>query len=317
LQSTVLPSNPSIVFVHLGPSLPEYLPIAIAQAHLFNPTFSIYLLANETALKNHSKELTDLQVKLISCESLLKNKFHKKFIARSKLDKKFRNGFWTFTTERFFYLEEFLEQYKLSDVFHVENDIMLYTNLEELLPIFRQNYTNMIGATFDNDHRCIPGFLYISNVKPLKQLVKFIAKRAHKSNNDMKSLAQFRKKYHKQWIEHLPILPPEYTQDHTLISTSGSRGTDPSHFFKHFEKFNSIFDAAAIGQYLGGIDPWHKNSDPGFINEECVFNPQNFCFYWKEDNQGRKIPIIAYKEKECKINNLHIHSKNLNKFKSR
>jgi hypothetical protein len=109
---------------------------------------------------------------------------------------------------------------------------------------------------------------------------------------------------------------PEYTKNYELISPTGLRGTSPEHFCNHFEKFHSIFDAAAIGQYLGGTDPWHGHSNPGFINESCVFNPTNFKFLWKKDEQGRKIPIIEYQNQQWKINNLHIHSKNLSQFKS-
>lgn len=310
-------SEPSIVFVHLGPTLPEYLPTALSQARLFNPEISIYLLANESAIKNKDLIGKDSNIKLISCESLQKSFCHKKFITRSTLNKTFRNGFWFFTTERFFYLAAFLKQYRLVDVFHLENDVMLYANLNELLPLFKKNYHDMIAATFDNDHRCIPGFLYISNAKPLEHFLDFITQKKNKSSNDMEAFSRFQQKYQGQWIDHLPILIPEYSKDHELISSSGSQGSHPNQFSNHFEQFHSIFDAAAIGQYLGGIDPRNGVCKPGFINEECIFNPTHFTFHWQEDDQGRKIPLITYQGSQWKINNLHIHSKNLKQFKSK
>lgn len=309
--------EPSIVFVHLGSSLPDYLPIAIAQARLFNPSLSIYLIANKKALtKGAKKELRNSQTKFISCESLTQSASHKKFRAKSKLDKKFRKGFWTFTTERFFYLSAFLKKYNLSNIFHLENDVMLYTDLKCALPIFLKNYANKIGATFDNDNRCIPGFLYISNQAALEQFTDFIGATAERGDNDMQLFAKFQKQEEGKWIKHLPILTPEYAKDHQLISSSGSKGSNPLDFSSHIEEFHSIFDAAAIGQYLGGIDPRNGDSTPGFINEECIFNPSNFQFAWKADEHSRKIPIMAYKGKEYKINNLHIHSKNLKAFQS-
>lgn len=307
----------SIVFIHLGPEIPSYLPTAIDQARLFNPDIPIYLLANKTALKELPQGLKKSGAKCISCESLPQSKAHKRFKAQSKLDKKFRHGFWTFTTERFFYLTAFLKHHQLSNVFHLENDVMLYANLNELLPTFKRYYPNMIGALFDNDERCIPSLLYIANTKPMEYFTRFISKKRGKSNNDMKFLSDFKKKYHKKWIDCLPILPPEYTQDHELISASGLKGGDPSHFIQHFESFQSIFDAAAFGQYLGGIDPRNGESEPGFINESCIFNPSDFEFRWEEDSQGRKIPIVIYNGQALKINNLHIHSKNLKKFESK
>ena len=317
LNKKTPPTEPSIVFVHLGPELPSYLSSALSQARLFNPDMAIYLLANEEALKNLSQEVRSSNVQCISCESVPLSKAHKQFKARSKLDKKFRKGFWIFTTERFFYLSAFIRQYGLSDVFHLENDVMLYRNLKEVLPIFKEHYSNMIGATFDNDQRCIPGFLYIANAVPLEQFTQFVAKKEDKSGNDMKFLSEFREKHHKKWIDSLPILTPEYAQDHELISTSGLKGTDPSILFQHFENFHSIFDAAALGQYLGGIDPRNGESAPGFINESCLFNPSYSQFVWEEDLEGRRVPWMVYKDQKYRINNLHIHSKNLKEFESK
>ena len=82
-------------------------------------------------------------------------------------------------------------------------------------------------------------------------------------------------------------------------------------------KLDSISDAAAIGQYLGGIDPWHGcHNTIGFINETCIFNPALCSFVWELDFKNRKIPYIIFKNAKYCINNLHIHCKNLNKFKS-
>jgi hypothetical protein len=303
-------ASPSIVFVHLGPSIPSYVPTAVHQARLFNPDLPIYLLANQAALKNYPQD--DQLIQCIAVESLPFSRAHKKFIASSRLDKKFRGGFWTFATERFFCLADFLRQYKLSDVFHLENDVMLYANLKELLPVFSKYYPNMIGATFDNDHRCIPGFLYIATLAPLQRFVDFIVQNLDQLENDMHALSLFKKKYRKQWIEHLPIVMSEYVKD-----PNQPRVENLSDFSTHFQEFNSIFDAAAIGQYLGGIDPRNGDSSPGFINESCVFSPAAFQFEWQKDDQERQIPTVCYQGKKWKVNNLHIHSKNLAKFDSK
>jgi len=71
-----------------------------------------------------------------------------------------------------------------------------------------------------------------------------------------------------------------------------------------------------MGQYLGGIDPIHRNSAPGFINETCVFNPSHLTYVWWCDNKGRKVPFALYKGNLHKIANLHIHSKRLYEFNS-
>jgi len=306
----------SIVFVHIGPTLPSYLPIALKQARLFNPDAALYLIANEEALANPSQELKEALPFYVSCESLSKSKYHRQFIKKSKLAKHPQKGFWRITTERFFYLAELMKEHNLTEVFHLENDVMLYTELEELLPIFKTHYSNRIGATFDSDERCIPGFLYLSTYAPIKQLVHFVAQQADKGWNDMKFISRFKDQYQGIWIDHLPVLMPQYAIDHELISPIGSRGEHPGYFSLHFDQFSSIFDAAALGQFLGGIDPFHGPSTPGFINERCIFNPSHFTFEWRIDEQGRKVPFAIYRGQVSKINNLHIHSKDLKKFYS-
>jgi hypothetical protein len=78
--------------------------------------------------------------------------------------------------------------------------------------------------------------------------------------------------------------------------------------------FPFIFDAAAIGQYLGGVDPRNAPGDTrGFINETCVIKYNNYNI-WFEDVNGIKKPFIQIGDKKVPIFNLHIHSKNLNEF---
>ena len=44
----------------------------------------------------------------------------------------FRNGFWISTTARFFYIEVFMTLFKETNIFHIENDIMLYQDLNKI-----------------------------------------------------------------------------------------------------------------------------------------------------------------------------------------
>jgi hypothetical protein len=77
-----------------------------------------------------------------------------------------------------------------------------------------------------------------------------------------------------------------------------------------FDKFNYIFDGAAIGQYLGGVDPANISGNTiGFVNETCIIKFNKYSFVWKD-----KKPFIIIRGKEYPIFNLHIHSKNLKMF---
>ena len=91
--------------------------------------------------------------------------------------------------------------------------MMLYADLEKMLPIFQKYYHGMIGATFEKDDRCVPGFLYIPNPEVMEMLIGGFPSRVDISNSDMETLARFKNKYHKLWIDFLPIIPPDYISD--------------------------------------------------------------------------------------------------------
>jgi hypothetical protein len=85
--------------------------------------------------------------------------------------------------------------------------------------------------------------------------------------------------------------------------------------FPDFGDTDQIFDAAAIGQYLGGIDPIHAGgATPGFINETCTIDYSKYTFHWKKNPKGLWIPNICVGGIYYPVLGLHIHSKNLKNF---
>lgn len=302
----------SIVFIHIGKTIPPYASIALEQARTFNPEADIVLLANQDAI---SARACQKEFRCVALESLAKRAGHEEFLRRSGLDSKSREGFWLYASERFLYLADFMEQHQVHNVFHLEYDNMLYADLGTLLPIFRRHYSG-IAATFDNDERCIPGFMYIRSPEAMTRLAQAFGQHAHENLNDMQLIALF-KKENPNDVHSLPIITAEYIAEYTLVSPSGHIASDKTEFSAHVQEFKSIFDAAALGQFLGGIDPRNGDSSPGFINESCVFDPSKLDIQWHYDEQGRRSPHVVYSHAKYRINNLHIHSKNLSRFKSK
>ncbi len=308
-------SGYSIVFVHLGKKIPDYLFDAVGQARLFNGHADIIVIAEQKAIDQVSEiKCKEHNLMFVPCESLMLSDVHNKFRRETALSKTSREGFWCKATERFFYLDALMRQYELSDLFHLEYDIMLYVDLEDLLPIFKK-YPG-IAATFDADQRCIPGFMYIAQADAIKKLVDFIAKKASKGLNDMHVIALFKQQNNREVIDNLPIIMPEYIECYGLCNELGHSTKSPKDYTQYINLFNSIFDGAAIGQYLGGIDPLNGPSSAGFVNETCLFNASKLTYLWHENTQGRKVPFASCGEKMYRINNLHIHSKNLKAFAS-
>lgn len=222
-------------------------------------------------------------VKLIDSVTLQTN-----FDEKSKLDKNFRNGFWNNASKRLFLLYEYLKMNNLTNVIHLENDVLLYNNMN-------YNFKEKIYITMDSNNRCIPGIIYIPNYNLFTKLIETY----DFTENDMINLSKFYT-IHKDIVKTFPII------DDSLNKCI---------YNENYQEFDSIFDAAAIGQYLGGVDPRNIPGDTsGFINETCEIKYDKYKFKWikKGDNY---FPYIQINDKLIQINNLHIHSKNLDKFR--
>ena len=293
-----------IVYIHIGKNLPAFFYDSARQTRLFNKTCTIYLLANQQAITDEDlNKFEDYSIKFIALESLVKTKEHEEFLQKSTLDKNFWEAFWLYTSERFLYLHDFCQQYHESDIIHLENDNMIYVDFNELMPVFKRHYKG-IGAVFDNDYKCIPGIVFFRYA-------------AHgKCDMEVFSILM-QEKREAGLIDNLPIIMPEYVHIHGLGSTNGTYSPHKERFFNHIDEFQSIFDGAALGQYFGGKDPRLGDSGPGFVNESCLYNSSLLSYRWVPDNEGRNIPYASYRDHEYRINNLHVHCKNLKQFSSK
>jgi hypothetical protein len=308
----------SIVLVHIGKELPSFAYESLCQARLFNKSCAIYLLASKQAIEKSDQErLQNCMIVPVSLESLHMSEDHKKFLKESPLSTTFREGFWLYASERFMYLADFVDQYEVEDdLVHLETDVMIYADFSMLVDTLHDKYPGL-GVTLDNDARCIPSIVYFRNSDMVKKLAHYFAEKASWGKTDMDILAMF---YHANFatglMNTLPIIMPEYYKQFGFVSPSGHRTQCPQRYYNNCEAFDGIFDACAIGQYLGGIDPRNGTSKPGFINESALFNCSHLSFYWELDSENRRVPYVKCNEKEYKVYNLHIHSKNLKAFSS-
>lgn len=210
----------------------------------------------------------------------------------SKVDAGFRNGFWKLCSMRLFYLYSYLKATNNQNVIHIENDVMLYQKVE--VPD-----DSKVWVTMDSNNRCIPGIILIPDYTKLDNLIVHY----NYGKNDMENLAFF---FHgnRDICESLPIIK------------QNSYYNNLDRYSAHFNKFGKIFDAAAIGQYLGGVDPRNIAGDTrGFVNETCAIDYSKYTFVWNFNNVlGLYQPHIIIDGAEIPIVNLHIHSKALNRF---
>ena len=285
----------NFILIALG-EIPDYLNDCIQQIKKTQKKSKIYLLVNKTS------EFKNKNCKIVNVESLKKSKEHILFIKKSKLAQdSFRNFFWKHSIERFYYLNDFLNKSNLTNVFHIENDVLLFQDLEKILKEIK--FYNF-ACIRDSINRVIGSLIFIKNKKVSTRIVKI--SNNYLNENDMKILNYLDKK-----ISNSINLPLGETLDFI----------EKSENFKKIKKIPFIFDAAAIGQFIDGphrkklltriffnIKKFFMIND-GFINTETNLKIYNWKIKWKN-----KKPYKQENEKLIPIVNLHIHSKNLKKF---
>lgn len=287
-------SDTNLVYFHTGKNFPNYLFDSIYQTNIFNSDIVIWIITDlewisyiYNNIRNFNIDINKLNIITIeNLDMLDKNKILPKNMDSFDKTIDFRNGFWKNTVLRFYYIAILIKHFDLTKIFHIENDVMLYKNLSNI------NVTNNLMAVQDSSLRAICSIIYIPNILQIINFLTFIKEQTFnftKFINDMDLMGQ-------------------YTLKDTFNS---SKIGDP------------LFDGAAIGQFLGGIDLANTNTpnlsiikpNPtiGFVNETADFKPNKYKFL--KSGKQRIFKCITG-EKSSDIVNLHIHSKRLWEFSS-
>lgn len=312
----------NLIYIHIGTKLPAYIYDSIYQTLIVSSNTKIYLLLTDSLIKECKNTINKFNINLYT-----KNKFEYhlniEYIPLSILysislqtfkdnqkynfNTEFRDHFWIYTTERFFYLETFMKLYQITNCFYIENDVMIYDNLSKISIDVSSKKLYLLK---DSPNRVIPSIIYIPNYNTIHLLNNFI-------------LSQIK-------------IQSKFLNDMDLLALYTNENPENTNYFPF--KLNEtpyIFDGASIGQYLGGIDPRNlsnfenktvleqklitfSNHTIGFINETCELTPNDLNIYHKNTyvhNFLLPITLPMYSNSK-QIFNLHIHSKQLYQFNS-
>lgn len=274
-----------LILIHSGNIFPFYINNTIKLAKKYISNIHIIIDAQFIDL------IEDKSCTIVSSNSL--EDFRYQTYNIKNYDIKFRDNFFTRTSSRFILLDNYITKNNICSCFHIENDIAIFSDLEEIKT--RLDQTNQDTAIImDHPYRCVPSIVWLKNHVSSKRLANFIYD--NNTLDDMKNLARYFLQ-NRDRIINLPIIPFDLIDKNSNIN-----------FGNYFDIFDSIFDGAAIGQYLYGIhteEDISKNTS-GFINETSVFKPDQYYISFKD-----KKPYVEHNNRQIKINNLHIHSKNL------
>jgi hypothetical protein len=280
------------IFIHIGEIFfPEYVSIAIEQCRKWNPKNPIIFIRS----KVFNNILFSSNITYIDIESINKTDKHIIFENTSRLDTTFRNGFWKYTTERLFFLEDYCIQNSINELFHLENDNMVYFNAEQLINVFRDTTNGITSPALAEDENTF-GLLYSNNLNIFSLFTETLLY----NNNNMNEMSLGSIFFKNNNCSFLPSIPCIYDiEDNKKQFISNN-----------IDKYNGIFDPAQYGQWLGGIDPRNGESKPyAFSNTRAIIEANNFEYYIKDNRYYIKKDNITYP-----IYLLHIHSKHLNNF---
>lgn len=290
-----------IIFVHSGFAVPEYVAVAIKQASRSNPNATIHLLTKgmDRGVFGRKHSFPE-NVQIVDCNAIKGSKLYRFFLSKTRKEKWYPRSLRYLSIERFYLLHDYMSKYGLEKVFHLEYDNMLYVDLAKYMPTISRLYPN-VAATSDNDDRIIAGLIYFNRATDVLNVAQELTVKASLHRFEMELLAEIKRE--KGFIDNLPIVTRRYIEEGNL---KNSIGNNSMQFAKYGEELPLIFDACALGQYVGGTDGTHG---PGFINEKAVIDPSKCEIVWE---RGR--PFFAYGGEKRPIVNLHIHSKNLQAF---
>jgi len=214
-----------------------------------------------------------------------------------------RDEFWCVTFTRLIYIENFLQHHGLNHVCEFANDVLIYFDIDDYAQTFKRLYSGLAVTPCGPQHT-LDGFAYIADWQALASMTGFWIKILAtlgidgiigKYHYDMVNEMTMMHLYHTEvGIETLPILP---FGDHSM----------------HFEHFGSVFDPATYGQYVGGtrVDGPGVKPTNHYVGHVLNAHPE-YDVVWE-----RGVPFFSYEEKLARVNNLHIHSKNMRPYMSR
>jgi hypothetical protein len=282
-----------IVLVHLGKNLPGYLFRNIEHISELFPNITINLIVSKNN-NHHAFKMKNVNIVYYQPSKNIDDLIESKII-----DLSFRNGFWRYTLERLFSIEQLHSAKPTKSFLYVESDVLIlpgfplsaFSNLAKI---------HWLPADYESD---IASLIYFPRYRLTQQFAQDLLNYLQKSiaPTDMKGLRYLRENY----PERYKLLPtgnsnfPQLTKGNKVYAQSS------------ISYFCGVFDSAAIGMWLTGVDPrltygFKKYFDTNMVNsEKSIIDPSAYRIMLSED---RKM-YFNFQKHLLPIYNLHIHSK--------
>jgi hypothetical protein len=326
-QTSHTENQPTLVYTCLGEQAftkhQSYIWESLRQSRLIGgPSLSIVVIINRVSHANSvQNEMKRLNITTLVYEDLLamdnasfvlNSEFHKAFFIQGVMAPGDNVDFNQLTSQRLFALYAYMNVELKSNIFHIENDNLLYFDLIDLM--HRMHTCGIhLGITKASPSQAVFSFLYVRNAGILEHFLRYTVEVFRLGR---KKAMDYLKT---EWINDMTIAG-RYL-DLFAATLEKSRATGISQLPVKFDSINCclcttannaetiIFDARAIGQYFGG-DYWHPGVS--FWTKSDFLDPRGELLTCQRTEKGLLIPYIRGK----RIVNIHVHSKNLKRFLS-
>lgn len=280
--------------------LPIYTVHCIHQIRIFYEG-DIYLIINDLE-SPFLKMINNYNVHIIDYATVIHQEFNETFyINREKFmiipGLHGRTDLFVRSFERFFILYNLMVQKNIENCFFMELDNLIYDDPNKWLEEFSKN---RLCYMFNNPDHCSSGIMYIKNSPALLAFIDYLIyfiKTSGEFMSEMTCLARYYE-LNKTIVQLLPV----------FWNKEGVHEYASSNYDKYN---NTIFDAASVGIYLLGTEPFHTGGVVLF-NQKNAFSCNDYTqdpIEWKTGEDGLRRPYIFNGECWILINNLHVHSK--------
>ena len=309
----------NIVYAYIGP-LPPYSVDTVHQSRLFFDG-PLYFIVSDLSSAYIPVLQDRYNVTIVPYETVKDEGFQA--MIEDNIDKfpdisgmGTRSKLMIYAFERFFVLNQLMKQKGIRDVLFMELDNLIYNDPRQWLSGFRQSE---MAYMFDDGGRASAGIAYIKNTPILEHFLNYCVTFIQEdTKNIMKNSLQEMVVLYYFWqentnrVQFLPILWPSKVE---------GDGTDFINASYTFPLYDSIFDAASLGICIGGLDLYHTNGAlvKGIKGPWSMFDYSGYRLEWQLDSEERHIPYLWSETRRdwIRVNNLHIHSKELMSYLSR
>ena len=238
---------------------------------------------------------------------------HRLFIGSYKCNVAFRQGDWRFVVERFFYVEELMRLFNLTDCIMMEYDVLVYQDLAQVTEKCKTAPNPTCRMACDNIVRGHPAFVYVPTPNAMAHICVFIQDNIATGLNDMDLLGLYAKTQ-PDFMHFFPVITEARNKTKPLrSSTSGHMSTKHDYLSEDSDHFGKLFDSLSVGQFVGGIDPRNTGGQKftRYINETALYQITEMPFQWTKVND-LWVPILDGRP----LVTIHVHCKSLASFLS-